>query len=86
MLSKEYQSKKDVYKGAEKDSILDKYGGKEHLEAPPKALLLAQTEEYVVYNRWLTVITVHKAPGNYSLLISLESNDDKWKNSLPFPT
>ena len=51
LLSKEYQSKKDVYKGAEKDSILDKYGGKEHLEAPPKALLIAQTEEYVVYNR-----------------------------------
>ena len=51
LLSKEYQSKKDVYKDAEKDSILDKYGGKDHLEAPPKALLLAQTEEYVVYNR-----------------------------------
>jgi len=56
LLSKEYQSKKDVYKGAEKDSILDKYGGKEHLEAPPKALLIAQTEEYVVYNRLGKVI------------------------------
>ena len=54
LLSKEYQSKKDVYKDAEKDSILDKYGGKVYLEAPPKALLLAQTEEYVVYNRWKT--------------------------------
>jgi len=56
LLSKEYQSKKDVYKDAEKDSILDKYGGKDHLEAPPRALLLAQTEEYVVYNRLGKVI------------------------------
>ena len=51
LLSKEYQSKKDVYKDLEKDTIFDKYGGSEHLEAPPKSLLLAQTEEYVVYNR-----------------------------------
>lgn len=51
LLSKEYQSKKDVHKDKEKDTIFDKYGGSEHLEAPPKALLLAQTEEYVVYNR-----------------------------------
>jgi len=51
LLSKEYQSKKDVHKDKEKDTIFDKYGGSEHLEAPPKSLLLAQTEEYVVYNR-----------------------------------
>jgi len=51
LLSREYGTKKDIHKDAEKDSILEKYGGKEHLEAPPKALLLAQTEEYVVYNR-----------------------------------
>lgn len=56
LLSKEYQSKKDVYKDKEKDTIFDKYGGTEHLEAPPKALLLAQTEEYVVYNRLGKVI------------------------------
>ncbi len=34
-----------------KGSILDKYGGIEHLEAPPKELLLAQTEDYVEYSR-----------------------------------
>jgi len=56
LLSKEYQSKKDVYKDLEKDTIFDKYGGSEHLEAPPKSLLLAQTEEYVVYNRLGKVI------------------------------
>ena len=33
------------------DSIVEKYGGKEYLEAPPKELLLATTEEYVEYSR-----------------------------------
>ena len=32
-------------------SILDKYGGEEHLEAPPRELIFAQTEEYVEYSR-----------------------------------
>ncbi len=27
------------------------YGGQEHLDAPPRELLLAQTEEYVEYSR-----------------------------------
>lgn len=30
---------------------MDKYGGEEHLDAPPKELLLAQSESYVEYNR-----------------------------------
>lgn len=30
---------------------MDKYGGEEHLQAPPKELLLAQSEVYVEYNR-----------------------------------
>ena len=47
------------------------------MEAPPKALLIAQTEEYVVYNRWLAV---QKASGNDSVYISLESNDAEWNN------
>ena len=32
-------------------SIIDRYGGKEHLEAPPKELIFASTEEYVEYSR-----------------------------------
>ena len=27
------------------------YGGEEHLDAPPRELLLAQTEDYVEYSR-----------------------------------
>lgn len=51
MLQHEYEKKKDEFKSATKDTILDKYGGEEHLKAPPKSLLLAQTEEYVEYSR-----------------------------------
>ena len=51
LLHKEYQTKKDQFKTEVKGSILDKYGGIEHLDAPPKELLLAQTEDYVEYSR-----------------------------------
>ena len=43
LLTKEYQTKKEEYKVSTKESILEKYGGQEHLDAPPKQLLLAQT-------------------------------------------
>ncbi|XP_013420500.1 pre-mRNA-splicing factor SLU7 [Lingula anatina] len=56
LLHKEFDKKKDEFKSDVNDSILDKYGGKEHLEAPPKQMLLAQTEEYVEYSRHGTVI------------------------------
>lgn len=29
----------------------NQYGGEEHLDAPPRELLLAQTEDYVEYSR-----------------------------------
>lgn len=51
LLQQEYVKKKDQFKSATKDTILGKYGGEEHLDAPPKALLLAQSEEYVEYSR-----------------------------------
>jgi len=50
-LKVEYVSKKEEIKSSVAESILERYGGKEHLEAPPKALLLAQTEHYVEYSR-----------------------------------
>uniref|UniRef100_A0A7E4ZZ86 Pre-mRNA-splicing factor SLU7 n=1 Tax=Panagrellus redivivus TaxID=6233 RepID=A0A7E4ZZ86_PANRE len=34
-----------------KKGLIEKYGCEEHLEAPAKELLLAQTEQYVEYNR-----------------------------------
>jgi len=50
-LRKEYDTKKDEFKGVVKNSILEKYGGEEHLEAPPRELIFAQTEEYHEYSR-----------------------------------
>lgn len=43
LLKREYAQRKQQHDESKKDSILDKYGGEEHLQAPPKELLLAQT-------------------------------------------
>ncbi|KAK9870468.1 hypothetical protein WA026_008027 [Henosepilachna vigintioctopunctata] len=51
LLQKEYDQKKDQFKNKVNKSIIEKYGGEIHLEAPPKALLLAQTEDYIEYSR-----------------------------------
>ncbi|KAI9096231.1 Pre-mRNA splicing Prp18-interacting factor-domain-containing protein [Phlyctochytrium arcticum] len=51
LLYKEYQSKKGAVSEKVKNSILDRYGGAEHLAVPPKELLLAQTEQYVEYSQ-----------------------------------
>ena len=45
-LSKEHTKRKSDFKSKAKDSILEKYGGEEHLDAPPKQLLMAQTVSY----------------------------------------
>ncbi|XP_028151594.2 pre-mRNA-splicing factor Slu7 [Diabrotica virgifera virgifera] len=57
LLKKEYEKKKEQVKSTIQGSVLDKYGGQEHLEAPPKSLLLAQSEVYVEYSRSGRVIT-----------------------------
>ena len=56
MLANEYKQRKVDFQTSVKDSILDKYGGEEHLDAPPKQLLMAQTENYIEYSRHGTVI------------------------------
>ena len=43
--------KKEDFQTDQKQSVLERYGGEEHLDAPPKELLLAQTEEYVEFSR-----------------------------------
>lgn len=43
LMHSEFKKNKDVFEGDQQQSILEKYGGEEHLDAPPKALLLAQT-------------------------------------------
>ncbi|XP_066993652.2 pre-mRNA-splicing factor SLU7 [Anabrus simplex] len=56
MLQKEYDKKKDQFKSQVQESILQRYGGEEHLDAPPRELLLAQTEDYVEYSRYGKII------------------------------
>lgn len=43
MLNKEVEKRKDDFKTSLKEGVLEKYGGEEHLNAPPKQLLMAQT-------------------------------------------
>ena len=43
LLAREFHKRKDTFVETKKESILSKYGGEEHLDAPPKQLLLAQT-------------------------------------------
>ena len=43
LMKKEFEDKKSSFKGEIQQGILQKYGGEEHLDAPPKELLLAQT-------------------------------------------
>jgi pre-mRNA-processing factor SLU7 len=62
MLQKEYDKKKDQFKSQVQDSILKRYGGEEHLQAPPESQLLAQTEGYVEYSRYGKVIKVRTEP------------------------
>lgn len=56
MLKQEYDKKRDELKDKARDSIIDRYGGEEHLEAPSKSLLLAQTEHYVEYSRYGKIV------------------------------
>lgn len=56
LLHKEYKVKKGDFEQDKKMSVLEKYGGEEHLNAPPKELLLAQTEQYVEFSRTGKVI------------------------------
>ncbi|KAM7000346.1 pre-mRNA-splicing factor SLU7 [Tautogolabrus adspersus] len=51
LLHKSFKVKKEDFKEKLRDGILERYGGEEHLDAPPRELLLAQTEDYVEYSR-----------------------------------
>ncbi len=89
-LKKEYSAKKTDFKSDAKKSILDKYGGVEHLEAPPRELIFSQTEDYVEYTRHGKIIKgdedpvvrsryeedVH--PGNHTSIFGSYYAEGKW--------
>lgn len=51
LVYKDYLTKKEKLKDTSKTSILDKYGGEEHLQQLPAELRSGQTENYVEYSR-----------------------------------
>ena len=52
----QFQEKKSALKETKKSRVLDKYGGSEHMKAPDKRLIFAQSESYVEYAPDGTVI------------------------------
>jgi pre-mRNA-processing factor SLU7 len=56
LLFKEYEGRKEKVKDVNKEKILAKYGGEEHLKTPPLELMQSQTENYVEYSRTGQVI------------------------------
>lgn len=62
LLNKEFLSKEEEFRHSMKDSILEKYGGAEHLQMPPRELIFAQTEDYVEYSRHGEVIRGAERP------------------------
>ena len=55
-LHKEFKQRHEEYAKNVKTSVLEKYGGAEYLEAPPKELIYAQTENYIEYNRYGNIV------------------------------
>ncbi|KAI8073282.1 Pre-mRNA splicing Prp18-interacting factor-domain-containing protein [Gongronella butleri] len=81
LLHKEFEDKKDKVRGSTQQSILDKYGGAEHLETLPKELLLAQTENYVEYSRTGRVIKGQeraKAKSKYEEDVLVNNHQSVW--------
>lgn len=81
LLAMEVKKRKEDFKSTAKDSILSKYGGEEHLQAPPKQLLLAQTEDYVEYSRHGSVIKGNEKPvirSKYEEDVYLNNHSSVW--------
>lgn len=51
LVHKQFEGKKETLKEKSGQSMLDKYGGAEHLQKPPRELLHGQTDNYVEYDR-----------------------------------
>lgn len=56
MLHQEFKTRYEEAAKNIKSSVLEKYGGEEHLDSIPKELIHAQTENYVEYNRYGNIV------------------------------
>ncbi|TKR81552.1 hypothetical protein L596_015405 [Steinernema carpocapsae] len=59
---RDFEKEKEKSKKEHMEKLLEKYGGKEHLEAPEQDLLGAQTEHYVEYSRTGNVVKGAEKP------------------------
>uniref|UniRef100_A0A8R1TQY7 Pre-mRNA-splicing factor SLU7 n=1 Tax=Onchocerca volvulus TaxID=6282 RepID=A0A8R1TQY7_ONCVO len=75
-MKKEFEQQKLNAKDEHKSKLLEKYGGEKYLHAPPKELLLAQTENYVEYNRKGKVIK-----GEERRVVLSRYEEDKYLNN-----
>lgn len=50
LMYKEYQKKKESLATQKKSSVVETYGGQEHMQAPPPEMLLSQSEHYIEYS------------------------------------
>ncbi|VDM11445.1 unnamed protein product [Wuchereria bancrofti] len=75
-MKKEFEQQKLSAKEEHKSKLLEKYGGEKYLHAPPKELLLAQTENYVEYNRKGKVVKGEERRGVLS-----RYEEDKYLNN-----
>ena len=75
-LQKKVEQEKESLKEQHKKELLEKYGGEEHFEAPAKELLLAQTENYVQYDRRGRIVK-----GEEKVLAKSKYEEDKLINN-----
>ncbi|KAF1740414.1 hypothetical protein MXB_3468, partial [Myxobolus squamalis] len=51
LLMKQFNTRKEALYTDQKEDLIARYGGEEHLFAPPKEMALEQREDYVEYSR-----------------------------------
>ncbi|KAL6080203.1 mRNA splicing protein [Balamuthia mandrillaris] len=77
LLYQRYKQKKEDLKSLQKEAVLKKYGGEEHLAALPPELLYAQTEEYREYARDGTLIKGQES----KVAVSSKYEEDVFRNN-----
>jgi len=90
LLHQEFKQRYEACAKNIKKNVLEKYGGEEHLDSLPKELIFAQTENYLEYNRYGSIVkTQDKAEvkskyienefaNNHSSVWGSFYNDGKW--------
>ncbi|KAK0170282.1 hypothetical protein PV328_010861 [Microctonus aethiopoides] len=76
LLKQEYDKKRDELKNEVRNSVIDRYGGEEHLQVPDPSLLLAQTENYIEYSRCGKIIK-----GQEKQIIRSKYEEDVYPNN-----